>query len=143
MTQIIEAPNAEDTARIEAQRKWVREHYEPEAQHKYESLDGKLRLLDAIISNNWIEPNETVKLQCLGITLGDAFIQELGMRWVAVEENGARGPAIELPGTTVVLFPLTMISKRVERGEKVKVYDLFSGICEKVKEIAMTADRKQ
>jgi hypothetical protein len=142
MEQRIEVPNVEDVARIEAQRKWVREHYEPDSQHEYESLDGKLRLLHTIISSGWVEPHETVKLQCLGIALGDALVQELNMRWISVEDDQGRDPAIELPGTSVVLFPLTMIAKRIERGEVVDVYEIFSGVCTKIQELAMIADRR-
>ena len=44
-------------------------------------------------------------------------------------------PAIRMPKTTIILFPLTMISKRIERGEEVDVFDLFNGVVAKVEEI--------
>jgi hypothetical protein len=40
-----------------------------------------------------------------------------------------------LEGTSVRLFPLTMISKRVERGEVVDVYDVFFFCCDQVKRL--------
>jgi hypothetical protein len=143
VAQRIETPNEKDLLRIEAQRAWVREHFEPEAQHEYETLVGKLSLLNTIVGEKWVEPHETVKLQSLGITLGDALVQELGMRWVAVEDEHGRDPAIELPGTTVIVFPLTMISKRIERGEEVNVLELFKGICSKIREVIPVADAKR
>ena len=97
VAQRIETLNEQDNLRVAAQRKWVVEHYEPHAQHEYESLGGKLKLLSTIVRQKWVEPNETVKLQCLGIALGDALAQELGMRWVAVEDEYGRDPALELP----------------------------------------------
>lgn len=133
MEQQVTKPNAEDVARIEAQRDWVRGHYSPESQHKYQTLEGKLALLRAILDAGWIEGSETVKLQCLGITLGDAVAQELHMEWVTVEDESGRDPALRMPGTTVIVFPLTMISKRIERGETVNVDELFSGICDHVR----------
>jgi len=135
MSQRIDVPNAEELARIEAQRAWVRNHFEPDARGQYDSLEGKLRLLDTIVRSKWIERNETVKLQCLGITLGDAVVQEFAMRWVTVEDEYGRDPAVELPGTTILVFPLTMISKRIEQGEEVDIYDLFDGLCTKVREM--------
>lgn len=141
MAQRIESLNEQDTRRIAAQRKWVLEHYEPHARHLYETLAGKLELLRTIVDSKWVEPNETVKLQCLGVTLGDALAQELGMRWVAVEDEFGRDPALELPGTSVVIFPLTMISKRIERGDEVDIPGFFDGICSKVREVARLADR--
>ena len=94
MSQRIDVPNAEELARIEAQRAWVRNHFEPDARGQYDSLEGKLRLLDTIVRSKWIERNETVKLQCLGITLGDAVVQEFAMRWVTVEDEYGRDPAV-------------------------------------------------
>jgi|SRR6187399_625796 hypothetical protein len=135
MSQRIDVPNAEELARIEAQRAWVRNHFEPDARGQYDSLEGKLRLLDTIVRSKWIERNETVKLQCLGITLGDAVVQEFAMRWVTVEDEYGRDPAVELPGTSILVFPLTMISKRIEQGEEVDIYDLFDGLCTKVREM--------
>ena len=128
MNQRIDLPTPDDLSRIEAQRKWVREHFTPETQHQYETLEGKLRLLDTIIRSKWIEPSETVKLQCLGIALGDAFVQKLGLTWVMVEDDYGRDPAVRVAGSNL-LFPLTMISKRIERGEEVDVYAIFEGVC--------------
>lgn len=124
--QQIHTPSESDSAEVEKKRDWVRNHFEPAALHEYESLEGKLRLLDTILSNDWIEATETLKLQCLGITFGDALAQELGMKWVMVEDEYGRDPALTFADSKVLAFPLTSISKRVERGEIVNVYELFS-----------------
>jgi len=71
-------------------------------------------------------PYQTYELQCLGIVLGDVFVQELKMEWIMVEDKSGRDPAVRVPGTSIILYPFTMISKRVERGEKVDVFDLFN-----------------
>jgi hypothetical protein len=123
--QQIDKPGSEDLADIEAKRDWVRGHFTPEAQHKYFEVKEKLRLLQAILDAGWIDKSDKLKLQCLGITFGDALAQELGMEWVMVTDEHGRDPAIRFPGTTVLIFPLTMISKRVERDEAVHVQGLF------------------
>jgi hypothetical protein len=135
MEQKIEELSQEETARVEAQRKWVREHYPPESEEKYQTLEGKLVLLDAILKNKWIEPNETVKLQCLGITFGDALAQRLGLKWVAVEDEYGRDPALIAEGTSIITFPLTSISKRIENSEEVDVFKLFENACAKINEL--------
>jgi hypothetical protein len=132
MEQKIEALSAEDTARVEKQRDWVRDHYTPESLHLYDTLEGKLRLLDTILKENWIEPTETWKLQSLGITFGDALAQKMNLVWVAVEDEYGRDPALQDRGTTIVMFPLTTISKRVERGEPVDVRELFENACQTI-----------
>jgi len=129
MDQKFEVLSGEDAARVEKQRNWVREHYEPESRHKYNSLDGKLRLLDTIIRSGWIERTEKWKLQSLGITFGDALVQKMGLVWVTVEDEYGRDPALHDWGTTIIIFPLTAISKRIERSEQVDVHELFDGFC--------------
>ena len=116
----------------EKQRVWVKEHFTDNADAKYAPLEGKLRLLDTIVREKWIEPNETWKLQALGIALGDAFAQKLGLEWVTVEDEYGRSPAVRYPNTSVIAFPLTMISKRIERGEDVDVREMFDGICDMI-----------
>lgn len=135
MEQKVEDLSQDDITRVEAQRKWVREHYPPESERKYQSLEGKLVLLDTILKNKWINPNETVKLQCLGITFGDALAQKLGLKWVAVEDEYGRDPALIVEGTSIITFPLTSISKRIERGEDIDVFNLFDTACAKLDEL--------
>lgn len=132
MTQKIESLLPEDVTRLEAQRKWVREHYPPESENRYQTLEGKLALLDTILKNKWIEPHETLKLQCLGIAFGDALVQKLKLKWIAVEDINGRDPALVVEGTSIITFPLTAISKRIENGEDVDVYQLFESACAKL-----------
>lgn len=134
MEQVIGGLEEKDLANLEAKRDWVRNHYEPHAIHKYADLQGKLSLLDAILANRWIEPEETLKLQCLGITFGDALAQHLKLEWVMVEDADGRDPALRLPGTSVLIFPQTMISKRIEDGQEVDVHELFNKTCSAVRE---------
>lgn len=125
MTQTVHHLPEEERLRLEAQRKWVREHYEQDPVGSYSSLKGKLSVLNAILSNGWVGADETVKLQSLGVAFGDALAQQLEMEWVQVTDEYGTDPALRLPGTSVLSFPLTSISKRIERGENVDVYRLF------------------
>jgi NAD-dependent SIR2 family protein deacetylase len=87
------------------------------------------------LKNKWIEPSEIVKLQCLGVTFGDALAQKLGLKWVAVEDEYGRDPALIVEGTSIITFPLTSISKRIENGEEVDVFNLFENACSKINEL--------
>jgi hypothetical protein len=132
MPQPIEPLSESEADDVAAKRQWVRDYFKPEARHKYETLDEKLRLLDTILKNKWIEPSETLKLQCLGITFGDALAQELGLKWVTVEDEYGRDPALVVEGTSIITFPLTAIYKRVESGKVVDVHELFRVACETI-----------
>jgi hypothetical protein len=133
--QKIEPMTAEMIEHAERQRSWVRDHYEDHAKSNYGTIDGKLRLLRTILDARWIEPTETWKLQSLGITFGDALAQHLDLEWVAVEDEYGRSPALRLSGTSILIFPLTAISKRVERGDAVNVDELFAWFCETIVEM--------
>jgi len=135
MQQIIREISDEMKLRIEAQRDWVRNHYDTDSLAKYDSFDGKLELLDIIIKSNWIQKDEKYKLQCLGITIGDALVQALNFTWVEVEDEYGTDPALKLGDSSLILFPLTMISKRIEKDEKVDVFELFEKIKLKVNEL--------
>lgn len=129
MKQKIDQLTADELAHLEKQRTWVRDHYRPEAQILYSTLDERLDLPITILNNNWIQPNETWKLQSLGVTFGDALVQKMDLQWVAVEDDEGRDPALNDIGTKTLVYPLTAISKRIERGDPVDIPDLFVKFC--------------
>ncbi len=130
--------DANERDRLKASRDWVKGHFTENADEKYEPLEGKLRLIDAILSNRYINPDETWKLQSLGIVLGDAIVQKLMMDWVIVVDEFGRDPALHWPGTSIYSYPMTMISKRVEQGIDVDVYELFDDVCATITDVAFS-----
>jgi len=125
----------EDRERLQEQRAVVEAYLaDPEEKAKYATAGGKRDLLQTLLANKVFGPDETYKLQCMGIVFGDAFVQELGVQWVMVEDKYGRDPALRLEGTSILLFPLTMISKRIEPGEDVDVSGLFGEVADWVAE---------
>ena len=57
------------------------------------------------------------------------------MEWIMVEDEYRRDPAIRVPNTTIMLYPMTMISKRLERDETVDVFELFNGLAAQIEEL--------
>jgi len=135
MTQRLLPLSDDDVRALDAKRRWVQGHYESNAVEKYQTLEGKLALLHTILSGQWIAPDETLKLQCLGITFGDALAQTLGLEWRMVEDEYGRDPALVQPGTSIVVFPQTSISKRIETGELVDVHALFEAACRTIQRL--------
>jgi len=135
-TQKITPLTEADQKRLRDQRAVIEKFLADEdSWQKYRIAAGKLGLIRGILDRNLFKPTQTYELQCLGIVLGDAFVQELKMEWVMVEDEHGRDPAVRLPSTSIILFPLTMISKRIERGKKVDVFDLFNGVAAQVEEL--------
>ena len=124
-----------DVARLEEQRAFVRSRLTDEAlRERFQSAQGKLEALRSILEGGF-GPENAWELQALGVVLGDAFVQELGYRWIIVEDEYGRDPALAVPGKSVVLYPLTMISKRVQKGRAVDVLELFSWTAAEVQQL--------
>lgn len=140
MTQRIESLKETDWLGIQAHHKWVRGHLTPESQHLFDDWGHKLRVIDAILKEKWIEPGENLKFLCLGTVLGEALMQYCNLEWVVVDDETGRSLGLRAPGTSLILFPVTMISKRVERGEEVDVYDLFKRVAVSVHEFVQSGE---
>lgn len=131
--QTISPLNKLDEQRLNKQRELVRKYLADDtSREKFKTPAGKLGTIRAILKAGKFRKDQTYELQCLGIVFGDALAQELGMNWVMVEDKSGRDPALTKDGGTNLLFPLTMISKRVERGEEIDVFSLFNNIAEAV-----------
>ena len=98
-------------------------------------MEQKLDLIAAMLDSGVITPDQKWELQSLGIVFGDALSQALDLMWVAVEDEYGRDPALMMPKTTMLVFPRTVISKRIEDGEKVNVFELFGDFCERVMQL--------
>ena len=131
--QKIEAPSEDDVARIARQLI----HASAVAQDICgKSLDGTLAdlsVLQEILDGHSIERDATYTLQALGVAFGRVFIQSHpGYDWWMVEDVRGRDPAIRYRDTTLLCFPQTMLSKRVEDGESVNVRELFEQLSQRL-----------
>jgi hypothetical protein len=82
-------------------------------------------VLQNLIDDRVFNKSQTYELQSLGIALGDVFASELPLRWVMVTDEFGTDPTLRFKETALQVNPLTMISKRVERGESVSVQSLL------------------
>ena len=130
MQQTVTPLSDDDLQRLEAQRQIVKRYLSGASLEKFEKPAGKLATLRALLEASVFSADQTYELQCMGIVLGDVFVQEMGFHWVMVEDEFGRDPAIRYEDTSIILFPLTMISKRVESGEAVDVFELFNGVAD-------------
>ena len=119
--------SADDVESLQLQRACVESYLgnDETSRAHYGTVAGKLGLLRAILEANVLSKYETYEMQCLGIVLGDAFVQQCKWLWRMVEDEHGRDPCLKVNGSSVILFPMTMISKRIERGETVDVFALF------------------
>lgn len=101
-----------------------------------EEMDGTeedLRRLQSILNTGTLHPNQTQQLQALGIVFGKVFVNLTpDYDWWVVEDEYGKDACVRYKQTTLLAFPQTMISKRIEDGEDVNVSELFSGLRERL-----------
>jgi hypothetical protein len=84
-----------------------------------------LDVLQQILDADVVDDDETFELQSLGVALGDVMERQLGLSWIVYRDELGESRALRLEETDLVLFPITMISKRVERGVPFRIDELY------------------
>ena len=104
-----------------------------------EDLDGThndLDLIQRVLDQGLVEPEATYTLQAFGLAFGRVFLNEFpDYDWWMVEDEHGRDPAIRYKETSLLVFPMTMISKRIEDGEPFEVSELFDGLAKQLAEL--------
>jgi hypothetical protein len=104
-----------------------------------EEMDGSLEdlgRLQRIIDSHSVPVSNTQELQSLGIVFGKVFVNETpGYDWWVVEDEYGKDACVRFKETTLLVFPQTMLSKRIEDGEKVSVSELFTELRERLEQI--------
>jgi hypothetical protein len=97
-----------------------------------EKMDGSMQDLDrlqAIVASGQIQIENTQELQSFGIVFGKVFVNETqDYDWWVVEDDYGKDACIRYKETSLLIFPQTMLSKRIEDGETVNVSELFYGL---------------
>ena len=95
-----------------------------------------LDLIQRVLDRGVVEPEATYTLQALGLAFGRTFLNEFpDYDWWMVEDEYGRDPAIRYKETSLLVFPMTMISKRVEDGEEIDINELFDGLAKQLSEL--------
>lgn len=94
-----------------------------------------LRVLQELLDKKVLGKDETYELQALGVALGDLMAEQLDLRWVAVEDDRGRSRALQYGEQEDLIFPVTMISKRVEADVRFSIQELWDKTRKTVQEI--------
>lgn len=140
--QTVSDLTAEESRRLDEQRAIVTRHLADASVENYKTPAGKLGTLRALLQAKMFRADQTRELRAMGVVLGDVFVQDMQFHWVMVQDEYGRDPAIKYKDTSVMLFPLTMISKRVEAGEEVDVFALYNGLAERAASIIESEARR-
>lgn len=85
-----------------------------------------LSTLQSLLDRGLVRADQTLELQAMGLVLGDLLAEDLGLHWVVYEDSYGRSRALRLEQSSNVLFPVTMISRRIEAGAEVSINAVYS-----------------
>ena len=115
----------DDSKRLEQQRKLIadaiKERYGAASLTETKS---DLPLLQRLIDDHVFSKSQTYELQSLGVAFGDVLTSEFPLRWVMITDEHGTDPTLRFKNTSINVNALTMISKRIERDERVDVFEL-------------------
>ncbi len=97
--------------------------------------EAELDYLQRLLDDGHVGPDQTRELQAMGVALGDLLATELDMYWVVYEDIKGRSRALRLGETENYLFPVTMIARRHESGDKTPVADIYQQAYEAIEAV--------
>lgn len=131
--QKIEAPNESDVDGIARALIHAENVISEALGSKLDGSRADLLLLQKLLDAGTVEREATYTLQALGMAFGKVFIKENpAYDWWMVQDEFGRDPAIRYKRSSLLAYPRTMISKRIEEGEAVNVTELFDGLCRRM-----------
>jgi hypothetical protein len=113
-------------ARLDRQRSIVSAAAKRDGAGNLTRTKADLSVLQKVIDDKVFSKSQTYELQSLGVAFGDVLSSELPLRWVMVTDEYGTDPTLRFKETTIQINALTIISKRIERGERVDVNRLLA-----------------
>jgi hypothetical protein len=104
---------------------------------------GDLELLQRLSDDGALRLGQDAELESVGIVFGQVLAAGTPLRWITVEWQGKRGLALQYPDTTVIVFPGSMIAKRVNRGERVEFASFFRSVVAQVEQMKNDPEYKR
>lgn len=133
---IIRAPNWLNQQFLIKQRKSIEEVTRSNFGQSLKIGKGNIPILQRIINEELIPIENKLKLQALGIVLGDIIVEyDRKLAWQVYEDAEGSSHAVCLLDTKHCLFPATMLSRRIEAGATVdvrRIYEKVLGLIEPV-----------
>lgn len=88
---------------------------------------GDLQLLQRLVDGKWISRDDYKTQQALGVVLGNVMLADFPntLEWKIYEDKIGRSRALCVKKTAECLFPVTMLSRRMELGSVPNVRKIY------------------
>lgn len=115
-----------DILQIEEKKQWVKEHAPPDLRNQYDSVAGKLKIINAILNQQPPLPLQLKQQRSLDIAFADALIQESGAQWAMLEDGSRRTLVLIMPSAPLTIFPMVPVARRSAQGAAVNLQQVFN-----------------
>ena len=92
--------------------------------HSEDDLQALQRLLDDRV----VTAPDVLGAQCIGVALGNVFVEKSGMRWARVSNEFGDMISLKDEASGFTYYPLTMVSKRLEDGRSIDLVVLYEDL---------------
>lgn len=86
---------------------------------------GDIELLQRMVYRGLIERDDKQTLQATGVVLGNLMVKTHGLSWRVYEDERGRSRAVCAQASDHCLFPVTMLSRRLQVGLVVNVQEVY------------------
>lgn len=115
-----------DMLQIEEKKQWVKENAPPDLRHQYDSVAGKLKIINAILNQHPPLPLHLKQQRSLDIAFADALMQESGAQWAMLESGSKRTLVLVMPALSLTIFPLVPVVKLLADGTALNLQQIFN-----------------
>jgi len=89
-----------------------------------------LPLLQRLLDENYVKPDEPALLQAMGIILGEVLRSEYPLDWIRYIDNEGASRALQLRHQEHFVFPITAISRRASVNAAVDIDAIYQNMRE-------------
>lgn len=100
-------------------------YFDEEGEGRLDHSETDLKKAQEVLMNEGFDATQEIELQALGAVLGNVFVANTPMRWAVITNEFGINLGLRHPETGFVLYPLTMVLKRVEEGRRVDIPQLY------------------
>jgi len=87
--------------------------------------EGDLRDLQRLIDDRVVTAADVLGAQCIGVVLGNVFVEQLSMQWKRVANSFGDMISLHDDASGFTYYPLTMVSQRLEDGRNVDLLGIY------------------
>jgi hypothetical protein len=95
---------------------------------KFARSESDLGHLQRLFDDRVITAKDLLGAQCIGVVLGNLFVETTSMRWMRVANEFGDMISLHSEAIHFTLYPLSMISKRLEDGRKIDLVALYEDL---------------